>query len=115
MGDEMSVWEDSNGHECESSGLGSECMGGSQWETKRVFEGAVIGVKARACRGSDGKQVYGMTAINVKVSVLKGRNGSGSSVCEGSDTRGNEFMQGPRRARKRVYRRTEMCVKASEC
>ena len=30
----------------ESSGLGSECMGGSQWVTKRVFEVAVMGVNS---------------------------------------------------------------------
>ena len=70
-------------------------MGGSQWETKQVFEGDVIGVKARACRGSDGKRVYGMTAINVKASVLKGRNG-----------RGSECMRGQRWAWKQDYART---------
>jgi hypothetical protein len=104
-----------NARVCESSGLGGECMGGSQWETKRVFEGAVMDVKVRACRGSDGKRVYGMTAMNMKASALKGRDGVEASVCEGSDVRGNEFMQGPRRARKRVSRRTAMGVKASEC
>ena len=35
-----------NARVCESGGLGSECMGGSQWATKRVFEVAVMGVNS---------------------------------------------------------------------
>jgi hypothetical protein len=77
-------------------------MGGSQWETERVFEGAVMGVKARACRGSIGKRVNMRTAMRVKASVLEERNG-----------RGSECVQGLRRARKRVDWRT-VGVQASE-
>jgi hypothetical protein len=53
--------------------------------------------------------------MSVKASVLDGRNGREASVCEGSDVRGSEFIQGHRRARKLVYGRTAMGVKANEC
>ena len=65
--------------------------------------------------------------MSVKASALEWRNGRETSVlewramgvkasvCEGSDARENEFMQGQRRARKLVYWRTAMGVKANEC
>ena len=62
MGDEMSVWMTAmgmNARVCESSGLGSECMGGSQWETKRVFEGAVMGVNSERSGVGMGSECIG--------------------------------------------------------
>ena len=44
-----------------------------------------------------------------------GAQGVKASVCEGSDARENEFMQGELMARKLVYWRTAMGVKANEC
>ena len=47
MGDEMSVWEDSNGNECESmreQWAWQRVMGESRWKTKRVYDSAVMGV-----------------------------------------------------------------------
>ena len=47
MGDEMSVWEDNNGHEFESmreQWAWKRVYGRPRWKTKQVYESAVMGV-----------------------------------------------------------------------
>jgi hypothetical protein len=53
-----------------------------------------MGLKARACRGSDGKRVHGRSSIHVKARFLDGAMCLEASVCKNCDGRASVWIGG---------------------